>query len=152
MTWWLPAFQIRSITDRHWGECVLYWCTGVCLWSCLRWETIVLISMYGIYIIIMKWVCFSSPHISITHKYQPATATKPTVSLCVCRFNQSLCSLVERHCSRAGQPCLSGLRRTTAVGHIGDCDNDMVPLKPGAGACVCTCACVHHSSGSTFSL
>nr|XP_020448701.1 sodium/potassium/calcium exchanger 3-like isoform X2 [Monopterus albus]XP_020448711.1 sodium/potassium/calcium exchanger 3-like isoform X2 [Monopterus albus] len=63
------------------------------------WETIILISMYGIYIIIMK-------------------------------FNRSLCSLVERHCSRAGQPCLSSLRRTTAVGNIGDCDNDMVPLKP----------------------
>ncbi|XP_049442508.1 sodium/potassium/calcium exchanger 3 isoform X2 [Epinephelus fuscoguttatus] len=63
------------------------------------WETIILISMYGIYILIMK-------------------------------FNRSLCSLVERHCSRAGQPCLSSLRRTTAVGSIGDCDNDMVPLKP----------------------
>ncbi|XP_026213739.1 sodium/potassium/calcium exchanger 3 isoform X2 [Anabas testudineus] len=63
------------------------------------WETIILISMYGIYIIIMK-------------------------------FNKSLCSLVERHCSRAGQPCLSSLRRTTAVGTIGECDNDMVPLKP----------------------
>ncbi|XP_022069391.1 sodium/potassium/calcium exchanger 3-like isoform X1 [Acanthochromis polyacanthus] len=65
----------------------------------LWWETIILISMYGIYIIIMK-------------------------------FNRSLCSLVEKHCSRAGQPCLSSLRRTTAVGNIGDCDNDMVPLKP----------------------
>ncbi|KAM8733334.1 sodium/potassium/calcium exchanger 3 isoform 2-T2 [Acanthopagrus schlegelii] len=65
----------------------------------LWWETIILISMYGIYIIIMK-------------------------------FNRSLQSLVERHCSRAGQPCLSSLRRTTAVGSIGDCDNDMVPLKP----------------------
>lgn len=63
------------------------------------WETIILISMYGIYIIIMK-------------------------------FNRSLYSLVETHCSRAGQPCLSSLRRTTAVGSIGDCDNDMVPLKP----------------------
>ncbi|XP_020500996.1 sodium/potassium/calcium exchanger 3 isoform X2 [Labrus bergylta] len=63
------------------------------------WETIILISMYGIYIIIMK-------------------------------FNSSLYSLVERHCSRAGQPCLSSLRRTTAVGNMGDCDNDMVPLKP----------------------
>ncbi|CAJ1058498.1 sodium/potassium/calcium exchanger 3-like isoform X2 [Xyrichtys novacula] len=65
----------------------------------LWWETIILISMYGIYILIMK-------------------------------FNRSLYSLVERHCSRAGQPCLSSLRRTTAVGSIGDCDNDMVPLKP----------------------
>ncbi|XP_030252278.1 sodium/potassium/calcium exchanger 3 isoform X2 [Sparus aurata] len=65
----------------------------------LWWETIILMSMYGIYIIIMK-------------------------------FNRSLHSLVERHCSRAGQPCLSSLRRTTAVGSIGDCDNDMVPLKP----------------------
>ncbi|XP_044061145.1 sodium/potassium/calcium exchanger 3-like isoform X9 [Siniperca chuatsi] len=63
------------------------------------WETIILISMYGIYIIIMK-------------------------------FNRSLCSLVERHCRRAGQPCLGSLRRTTAVGSVGDCDNDMVPLKP----------------------
>ncbi|KAM7000324.1 sodium/potassium/calcium exchanger 3-like isoform 2-T2 [Tautogolabrus adspersus] len=63
------------------------------------WETIILISMYGIYIIIMK-------------------------------FNSSLYNLVETHCSRAGQPCLSSLRRTTAVGNIGDCDNDMVPLKP----------------------
>lgn len=42
-----------------------------------------------------------------------------------------------------GQPCLSSLRRATAVGNAGDCDNDMVPLKPGAGARVCTCACVH---------
>ncbi|XP_025998944.1 sodium/potassium/calcium exchanger 3-like isoform X2 [Astatotilapia calliptera] len=65
----------------------------------LWWETIILISMYGLYIIIMK-------------------------------FNRSLCCLVERHCSRAGQPCLSGLRRTTAVGNAGDGDNDMVPLKP----------------------
>ncbi|XP_067374833.1 sodium/potassium/calcium exchanger 3 isoform X2 [Channa argus] len=65
----------------------------------LWWETIIMISMYGIYIIIMK-------------------------------FNQPLCSLVERHCSRAGQPCLGSLRRTTAVGNAGDCDNDMVPLKP----------------------
>lgn len=68
--------------------------------------------------------------------------TKDAISLCVCcvlcRFNRSLYSLVERHCSRAGQPCLSSLRRTTAVGSIGDCDNDMVPLKPGTGACVCT--------------
>ncbi|XP_070769126.1 sodium/potassium/calcium exchanger 3 [Enoplosus armatus] len=63
------------------------------------WETIILISMYGIYIIIMK-------------------------------FNTSLSSLVERHCRRAGQPCLGSLRRTTAVGSVGDCDNDMVPLKP----------------------
>ncbi|KAK5864722.1 hypothetical protein PBY51_015941 [Eleginops maclovinus] len=63
------------------------------------WETIILMSMYGVYIIIMK-------------------------------FNRSLCSWVERHCSRAGQPCLSSLRRGTAVGNIGDCDNDMVPLKP----------------------
>ncbi|XP_034739104.1 sodium/potassium/calcium exchanger 3-like [Etheostoma cragini] len=63
------------------------------------WETIILISMYGIYIIIMK-------------------------------FNRSLRSLTERHCSRAGQPWLSRLRRTTAVGNVGDCDNDMVPLKP----------------------
>ncbi|KAM9849686.1 sodium/potassium/calcium exchanger 3-like [Aulostomus maculatus] len=65
----------------------------------LWWETIILISMYGVYIIIMK-------------------------------FNRSLCSLVERYCSRAGQPCLSNMRRTTAVGSVGDCDNDMVPLKP----------------------
>ncbi|XP_030000705.1 sodium/potassium/calcium exchanger 3 isoform X2 [Sphaeramia orbicularis] len=65
----------------------------------LWWETIILISMYGIYIIIMK-------------------------------FNRSLCNLVETHCTMGGQPCLSSLRRTTAVGNIGDCDNDMVPLKP----------------------
>ncbi|XP_035017130.1 sodium/potassium/calcium exchanger 3 isoform X2 [Hippoglossus stenolepis] len=63
------------------------------------WETIILMSMYGLYIIIIK-------------------------------FNRSLCSLVEKHCSREGQPCLSILRRTTAVGNAGDCDNDMVPLKP----------------------
>ncbi|CAN9515043.1 unnamed protein product [Ophioblennius macclurei] len=63
------------------------------------WETIILISMYGIYIMIMK-------------------------------FNRSLCCLLERHCSQAGQPCLSTLRRATAVGNAADCDNDMVPLKP----------------------
>ncbi|XP_029020843.1 sodium/potassium/calcium exchanger 3-like isoform X2 [Betta splendens] len=67
------------------------------------WETVILISMYGVYIIIMK-------------------------------FNRTLCSLVEKHCSRAGQPCLSSLRRTTAVGNMGECDNDMVPLKPDSCA------------------
>lgn len=61
----------------------------------------------------------------------------------LCRFNRSLCCLVERHCSRAGQPCLSGLRRTTAVGNAGDGDNDMVPLKQGEKGRVCTCARVH---------
>ncbi|MED6272791.1 hypothetical protein CHARACLAT_000328 [Characodon lateralis] len=65
----------------------------------LWWETIILISMYGIYIIIMM-------------------------------FNRRLCCLVERHCSVDGQPCLSSLRRTTAVGNVGDGENDMVPLKP----------------------
>ncbi|XP_032410789.1 LOW QUALITY PROTEIN: sodium/potassium/calcium exchanger 3-like [Xiphophorus hellerii] len=65
----------------------------------LWWETIILISMYGIYIIIMK-------------------------------FNRRLCCLVERHCSVDGQPCLSSLRRTTAVGNVGDGENDLVPLKP----------------------
>ncbi|MEQ2214654.1 hypothetical protein XENOCAPTIV_015362, partial [Xenoophorus captivus] len=78
----------------------------------LWWETIILISMYGIYIIIMM-------------------------------FNRRLCCLVERHCSVDGQPCLSSLRRTTAVGNVGDGENDMVPLKPGAAARVCTRACSH---------
>lgn len=61
----------------------------------------------------------------------------------LCRFNRSLCCLMERHCSIDGQPCMSSLRRATAVGNMGDGDNDMVPLKPGAGARVCTCARVH---------
>ncbi|XP_061691605.1 sodium/potassium/calcium exchanger 3-like isoform X2 [Syngnathoides biaculeatus] len=69
------------------------------------WETIILISMYGIYIIIMK-------------------------------FNGSLCGLVERYCHRAGQPCLSSLRRATAVGNAGDCDADIVPLKSDSCAIV----------------
>ncbi|XP_010771257.1 sodium/potassium/calcium exchanger 3 [Notothenia coriiceps] len=63
------------------------------------WETIILMSMYGVYIVIMK-------------------------------FNSCLCSWVERRCSRGGQPCLSSLRRGATVGNLGDCDNDMVPLKP----------------------
>ncbi|XP_061784139.2 sodium/potassium/calcium exchanger 3 isoform X1 [Nerophis lumbriciformis] len=74
------------------------------------WETIVLMSMYGLYIIIMK-------------------------------FNGSLCSLLERHCSPRGQPCLSSLRRTTAVGNAGDCDADIVPLKSDS------CAVVGQNSG-----
>ncbi|KAM3612324.1 uncharacterized protein V6R79_006826 [Siganus canaliculatus] len=82
----------------------------------LWWETIILISMYGIYIIIMK-------------------------------FNRSLHGLVQRHCSRAGQPCLGSLRRTTAVGSVGDCDNDMVPLKPGAGHRVYSCVVAGQDSG-----
>ncbi|KAK0138564.1 Sodium/potassium/calcium exchanger 3 [Merluccius polli] len=65
------------------------------------WESIILMSMYGIYILIMK-------------------------------FNRALCGWVEGRCSRGGQACLSSLRRTTAVGHAGDCDTDMVPLKPDA--------------------
>ncbi|XP_068596965.1 LOW QUALITY PROTEIN: sodium/potassium/calcium exchanger 3-like [Brachionichthys hirsutus] len=63
------------------------------------WETVVLISTYAIYILIMK-------------------------------FNRSLHGFVERHCSREGQPCLSGLRRAAAGGSAGECENDMVPLKP----------------------
>ncbi|XP_019739833.1 sodium/potassium/calcium exchanger 3 isoform X2 [Hippocampus comes] len=74
------------------------------------WETVILISMYGIYIIIMK-------------------------------FNSYLCSLAERYCSKAGQPCLSGLRRATAVGNAGDCDADNVPLKSDS------CAVVGQDSG-----
>ncbi|CAL8264266.1 unnamed protein product [Lota lota] len=105
------------------------------------WESIILISMYGIYILIMK-------------------------------FNRALCGWVEGRCSRGGQACLSSLCRTTAVAHAGDCDTDMVPLKPDActvgvqdagpgmaeehqhqlsfseaslrlpDACVCVCVCV----------
>ncbi|XP_061132504.1 sodium/potassium/calcium exchanger 3-like isoform X2 [Syngnathus typhle] len=74
------------------------------------WETIILISMYAMYIVIMK-------------------------------FNSCLCSLVERFCNQAGQPCLSGLRRATAVGNTGDCDADIVPLKSDS------CAVVGQDSG-----
>lgn len=49
----------------------------------------------------------------------------------VTRFNRSLYTLVESQCSRAGQPCLGSLRRSTAVGSVAEGDNDMVPLKPG---------------------
>ncbi|CAB1455060.1 unnamed protein product [Pleuronectes platessa] len=80
------------------------------------WETIILMSMYGLYIVIIK-------------------------------FNRSLCSLVEKHCIREGQPCLSILRRTTAVGNAGDCDNDMVPLKPGARARVYSCVVAGQDTG-----
>lgn len=118
-----------------------------CLAACFRWETIILISMYGIYIIIMKWVLllshFHPVGIKPPHTLCPLESWYPFCVFLLCRFNRSLYGLVERHCSRAGQPCLSSLRRTTAVGSIGDCDNDMVPLKPGAGARVCTCAWVH---------
>ncbi|XP_077465769.1 sodium/potassium/calcium exchanger 3-like isoform X2 [Stigmatopora argus] len=69
------------------------------------WETIILISMYGIYILIMK-------------------------------YNSSLCSLVVRYCSPSGQPCLSTLRRATAVGNATECDADVVPLKPDSCAVV----------------
>ncbi|KAL0973855.1 hypothetical protein UPYG_G00212090 [Umbra pygmaea] len=70
----------------------------------LWWETIILISMYAVYIVIMK-------------------------------FNRTLSGWVERHCVRGSQPCLSTLRRTTAVGHGGvDCDTDMVLLKPDSCA------------------
>ncbi|XP_067104360.1 sodium/potassium/calcium exchanger 3 [Osmerus mordax] len=63
------------------------------------WEAIVLILMYGVYILIM-------------------------------RFNRPLWGWVELHLGRGGLPCLSSLRRTTAVGHGGgDCDTDLVPLK-----------------------
>lgn len=68
----------------------------------------------------------------------------------LCRFNRSLRSLVETHCLREGRPCFSGLRRTAAVGNAGDCDNDMVPLKPGAGARACTCARVQSKTFKRF--
>lgn len=84
-----------------------------------------------------------SPQCCLCQSAAPSRVTtplKPVSLACVpYRFNRSLCSLVERHCSRAGQPCLSSLRRTTAVGSIGDCDNDMVPLKPGTWACLSVC-------------
>ncbi|XP_077589452.1 sodium/potassium/calcium exchanger 3-like isoform X3 [Stigmatopora nigra] len=75
------------------------------------WETIILISTYGIYIIIMK-------------------------------YNSSLCSLVVRYCSPSGQPCLTTLRRATAVGNATDCDADVVPLKPAD-----SCAAVGQDAG-----
>ncbi|XP_077387308.1 sodium/potassium/calcium exchanger 3-like isoform X2 [Festucalex cinctus] len=77
------------------------------------WETIILIFMYGIYIIIMK-------------------------------FNGHLSSLVERYCSRAGEPCLSRLRRATAVGNASDCDADTGLLKSGI---VDSCAAAAQDSG-----
>ncbi|XP_037636940.1 sodium/potassium/calcium exchanger 3-like isoform X1 [Sebastes umbrosus] len=94
LSWW-PLFRDSSFYILSIVLLILVIYDEKVMW----WETIILMSTYGIYIIIMK-------------------------------FNRSLCSLVERHCSRAGQPCLSSLRRTTAVGNVGDCDNDMVPLKP----------------------
>ncbi|XP_040904014.1 sodium/potassium/calcium exchanger 3 [Toxotes jaculatrix] len=110
LTWW-PLFRDAVFYILSILVLILVIYDEKVMW----WETIILISMYGIYIIIMK-------------------------------FNRSLCSLVERHC-RAGQPCLSSLRRTTAVGNIGDCDNDMVPLKPGAGAGVYSCVVAGQDSG-----
>ncbi|XP_039669959.1 sodium/potassium/calcium exchanger 3-like isoform X1 [Perca fluviatilis] len=98
LSWW-PLFRDAAFYILSILVLILVIYDEKVLW----WETIILISMYGIYIIIMK-------------------------------FNRSLRSLAERHCSRAGQPCLSRLRRTTAVGNIGDCDNDMVPLKPDSCA------------------
>ncbi|KAF7667634.1 hypothetical protein LDENG_00054620 [Lucifuga dentata] len=98
LTWW-PLFRDAVFYILSILVLILVIYDEKVLW----WETIILISMYGIYIIIMK-------------------------------FNRSLCNLVERHCSSGGQPCLSSLRRTTAVGTIGDCDNDMVPLKPDSCA------------------
>ncbi|CAL9706987.1 unnamed protein product [Knipowitschia caucasica] len=97
LSWW-PLFRDSSFYILSIIMLILVIYDEKVLW----WETIILISMYGIYIIIMK-------------------------------FNRSLCNLVENHCS-LGQPCLSSLRRTTAVGNIGDCDNDMVPLKQDSGA------------------
>ncbi|XP_074504774.1 sodium/potassium/calcium exchanger 3-like [Sebastes fasciatus] len=94
LSWW-PLFRDSSFYILSIILLILVIYDEKVMW----WETIILMSTYGIYIIIMK-------------------------------FNRSLCSLVERHFSRAGQPCLSSLRRTTAVGNVGDCDNDMVPLKP----------------------
>lgn len=133
----LCCFVVRSVFKMHVVIMNVFM-------SC-RWETIILISMYGIYIIIMKWVSFC-------HSTTRSIVNKDTISLnlkCVCvllcvlcRFNRSLCSLVEGYCSREGQSCLSSLRRTSAVGNMGDCDNDMVPLKPGAWACLYLSVCI----------
>ncbi|XP_034545114.1 sodium/potassium/calcium exchanger 3 isoform X2 [Notolabrus celidotus] len=111
LSWW-PLFRDAAFYILSIVVLILVIFDEKVLW----WETIILISMYGLYILIMK-------------------------------FNRSLQSLVERHCSRAGQPCLSSLRRTTAVGSIGDCDNDMVPLKPGAGARVYSSVVAGQDSG-----
>lgn len=94
LSWW-PLFRDAVFYILSIIVLILVIYDEIVLW----WETLILISMYGIYIIIMK-------------------------------FNRPLCNLVERHCTMEGQPCLSSMRRTTAVGNIGDCDNDMVPLKP----------------------
>ncbi|XP_047209110.1 sodium/potassium/calcium exchanger 3-like isoform X3 [Girardinichthys multiradiatus] len=94
LTWW-PLFRDALFYILSILVLILVIYDEKVLW----WETIILISMYGIYIIIMM-------------------------------FNRRLCCLVERHCSVDGQPCLSSLRRTTAVGNVGDSENDMVPLKP----------------------
>lgn len=44
------GYQIRLLLCSVWFCMNLRWC----LCACFRWETIILISMYGIYIIIMK--------------------------------------------------------------------------------------------------
>ncbi|KAM9741472.1 sodium/potassium/calcium exchanger 3-like isoform 1-T2 [Menidia menidia] len=94
LSWW-PLFRDASFYILSIVLLILVIYDEKVMW----WETIILISTYGIYIVIMK-------------------------------FNRPLCCLVERHCGLGGRPCLGGLRRTTAVGSVGDCDNDMVPLKP----------------------
>ncbi|KAM6953335.1 sodium/potassium/calcium exchanger 3-like [Aplochiton taeniatus] len=92
LSWW-PLFRDASFYILSVLVLILVIYDDKVIW----WETIILISMYGVYILIM-------------------------------RFNRPLCNWVESRCHRGGQPCLSTLRRTTAVGH-GDCDNDLVPLK-----------------------
>ncbi|KAM4621822.1 sodium/potassium/calcium exchanger 3-like [Polymixia lowei] len=98
LSWW-PLFRDAIFYILSIVVLILVICDEKVLW----WETIILISMYGLYILIMK-------------------------------FNRPLCNWVERHCSRGGQPCLSSMRRTTTVGHAGDCDTDLVPLKPDSCA------------------
>lgn len=62
------------------------------LCACFRWETIILISMYGLYIIIMKWV-FASAHIS-NLKPQHVLYVPQAASSCVvlCEGLTDLCA------------------------------------------------------------
>lgn len=154
----MKKFCGKTVVNIFCSQCALDDCVGICE------SVVVFVCMFQVgdhHPDLYVWTLYNHHEVSLCFcsYFQPKATTcfiRTTGSIFMCcalwRFNRSLCCLVERHCSRAGQPCLSGLRRTTAVGNAGDGDNDMVPLKPGEKGRVCTCACTSKTGKSLPSL
>lgn len=120
------------------------------LFCVCRWESLLLMSMYGIYILIMKWVLWTlnlplhqSSYLHANSLYCTCRC-KQTVVLFGCRFNSRILGFVTRHFRGPGTCCNgSEDHREDKMGEeAGACNTSMVLLSKGVvwdPPCVCLC-------------